>query len=96
LGGIEADEGLEQVFDDIQSLAENCRFSDCSHTTEKGCAVLEALQTGEVDWKRYQNFLRLTREIARNRMSYHEKRRRDKEFGKMCKGIIKGSLKNTG
>lgn len=96
LGSIEADEGLEQVFDDIQGLAENCRFSDCSHTTELGCAVLEALQTGEVDEKRYQNFLRLTRETARNQMSYHEKRRQDKEFGKMCKSIMKGSLKNPG
>jgi ribosome biogenesis GTPase len=89
LGSLETKQGLDETFEDIDHLASDCRFNDCSHTTEKGCAVLAALQTGEIDEKRYENYLRLEREIAHNQMSIAEKRRKDKEFGKMCKNIMK-------
>lgn len=89
LGSLETKQGLTETFEDIDHLAFGCRFNDCSHTTEKGCAVLAALQTGEIDDKRYENYLRIAREIAHNQMSLSEKRRKDKEFGKMCKNIMK-------
>jgi ribosome biogenesis GTPase len=84
---------MADTFEDIDHFASDCRFNDCSHTTEKGCAVLAALQTGEIDEKRYENYLRLGREIAHNQMSLAEKRRKDKEFGKMCKNIMKKDKK---
>ena len=89
LGSLETQQGLAETFEDMDHFAADCRFNDCSHTTEKGCAVLAALQTGKIDEKRYENYLRLGREIAHNQMSLAEKRRKDKEFGKMCKNIIK-------
>jgi ribosome biogenesis GTPase len=93
LGSIETKQGMADTFEDIDHFASDCRFNDCSHTTEKGCAVLAALQTGEIDEKRYENYLRLGREIAHNQMSLAEKRRKDKEFGKMCKNIMKKDKK---
>jgi ribosome biogenesis GTPase len=89
LGSLETEQGMAETFEDIDQFAFDCRFNDCSHTTEKGCAVLAALRTGEIDEKRYENYLRLSREIAHNQMSLSEKRRKDKQFGKMCKNVLK-------
>jgi len=93
LGSLETKQGLAETFEDIDHFASDCRFNNCSHTTEEGCAVLAALQTGEIDEKRYENYLRIGREIAHNQMSLAEKRRKDKEFGKMCKNIMKNNQK---
>jgi ribosome biogenesis GTPase len=89
LGSLETQRGMAETFEDIDRFASDCRFNDCSHTTEKGCAVLAALQTGEIDEKRYENYLRLGREIAYNQMNLAEKRKKDKQFGKMCKNVMK-------
>lgn len=56
--------GLELVFDDIRELAHACRFRDCRHTSEPGCAVKEAVVRGQLDPKRLENYLRLQREQA--------------------------------
>ena len=58
------EEGLELAFNDIQELSQNCRFKDCRHDNEPGCAVREALLTGSLDEKRYENYLKLKREFA--------------------------------
>ena len=89
LANISVNEGIEDVFDEISNLAEKCRFSDCSHTVEKGCAILHALEEGTIDKKRYDNFLKIRKESAHYERSYLERRRRDKEFGKMVKSILK-------
>ena len=89
LATISVDIGIDNTFDEISTLAENCKFSDCSHTVEKGCAILEALESGEIDEKRYDNFIKLRKESEYYERSYLEKRRRDKEFGKMVKSIMK-------
>jgi ribosome biogenesis GTPase len=89
LGNISLYEGIEITFDEITELTNNCRFSDCSHNVEKGCAVLEALESGELDSERYNNFIKLKKESAYYERSYLEKRKRDKEFGKMVKSILK-------
>jgi len=93
LGNIDVDTGLGETFEDIYGYAAQCRFSDCTHTREEGCAVLEAIQKGELDENRYQNFLKIRRESAFYRMSYIEKRKRDKEFGKMIKRVMKNNKK---
>jgi len=60
----EANEGWQQTFSDIEQLAENCRFRDCKHDREAGCAVLDALQTGELDPKRLANYRKTAKELA--------------------------------
>lgn len=58
------EEGFDQAFQDITGLAQNCRFKDCSHTNEPGCAVREALDAGTLDEKRFANYLKLKSEFA--------------------------------
>jgi len=53
---------VEDIFEDISELAEGCRFSDCTHTNEPGCAVLEALENGDLDERVYRNYIKLMRE----------------------------------
>jgi len=64
LGLIDADDGLGVVFDDIERLAQACRFGDCSHGNEPGCAVRAALERGELDSDRWAHFQKLGREVA--------------------------------
>lgn len=64
LGLIDADEGLSTAFEDIEALAEACRFNDCGHTNEPGCAIRAALETGALDVGRWKSFGKLQRETA--------------------------------
>ncbi|HHH5711526.1 TPA: ribosome small subunit-dependent GTPase A [Listeria monocytogenes] len=56
--------GLETTFSDVEELAEGCRFHDCSHTQEPGCAVKAALEDGTLTMQHYENWLKLQREMA--------------------------------
>jgi len=67
-----ADEALEETFDDVTSLFQHCRFSDCSHESEPGCAVQEALADGTLAPERWDSYLKLEAELA------HLERRLDK------------------
>jgi ribosome biogenesis GTPase len=64
VGLIDADEGVAVVFDDIERLAGDCRFNDCGHAHEPGCAVREALQSGALDPARFASFQKLGLELA--------------------------------
>ena len=64
VGLIDADEGVSVVFDDIERLALDCRFNDCGHTHEPGCAVRAALQSGALDPGRWAHFQKLGLELA--------------------------------
>ncbi len=88
LGHIDAGKGIAAVFDEIDALGEQCRYGDCTHTVERGCAVRAALDAGVIQLKRYENYLKLQRETAHHEASYLEKRRRDKRFGKMVKAVM--------
>ena len=59
-----ADEALEETFDDVTSLFQHCRFSDCSHESEPGCAVKEALADGTLPPERWASYLKLEAEMA--------------------------------
>ncbi|CAH1211270.1 MULTISPECIES: ribosome small subunit-dependent GTPase A [unclassified Paenibacillus] len=59
----EGESGLSQAFSEIEQLAAGCRFQDCSHTRETGCAVKEAVQSGVLDSKRLDNYLKMQREL---------------------------------
>jgi len=89
LGNFEIADGLDQTFDEIHAFAAACRYKDCSHIHEKGCAVTEAVKQGDIEESRYRNFLKQKRESAFYEMSYQEKHRKDKSFGKMRKNYKK-------
>ncbi len=89
LGSISTGSGLDEVFDEIIALADECRYSDCSHTQEDGCAILDALTDGTLSQERYQNYIKMNKESTFNEMSYLEKKHKDKEFGKMVKSVLK-------
>ena len=70
-GLVEADEGLEETFDDIAALAAQCRFRDCAHESEPGCAVRAAVEDGTVSADRWHSYVKLGKEAA------YEERRAD-------------------
>ena len=81
--------GLETTFDRIVSLGAECKFKDCTHTTEAGCAVISAVRSGEIEERALENYLRLEREKAYFESTAAERRRKDKDFGKMLKNYKK-------
>jgi len=89
LGNISVETGLEETFAEIIALSEACRFNDCTHINEKGCAVLKAVEDGRLSEKRYQNYLKMNKESMYNEMSYLQKRQKEKQFGKLCKSVMK-------
>ncbi len=89
LGILSAGEGLDGGFADIGELASGCRFADCSHTSEPGCAIRTAIENGELDSAHFQNYLKLKAESEFNEMSYVDKRKKDKDFGKFVRSVLK-------
>lgn len=86
--------GLETTFDMIFNLSQNCRFKDCTHTNETGCSVLEAVEKGEIDKGSYENYLKMEKEKTHFESSVVERRKKDKDFGKMVKNYKKDMSKN--
>ncbi len=93
LGMLGVENAISETFSDVDELTEKCRFSDCTHTREPGCAVLAAVEDGDLSEDRYESYLKLMRESAYYGRSYLEHRRRDKAFGKMQKAIMKHKKK---
>jgi len=93
IGLIGSQTGIDNTFEDILSLSKHCRFNDCTHTKEKGCAVLAALNDGTLSRERYQNYIKMKKESAYYEMSYLEKRKKDKQLGKFYKSVMKDILK---
>jgi ribosome biogenesis GTPase len=79
--------GVATLFEEIELLASNCRFNDCRHLGDAGCAVTEAAERGEVDPRRLTNYLKLRAEQVRSAETLAEKRRKDKSLGKMYKHV---------
>ena len=93
LGNLSIDTGLEETFSEIVELAQHCKFGNCSHTNEKGCAILIAIEEGELPEQRYINYMKMKKESAFNDMSYSEKRQKDKAFGTLIKTTLKSKHK---
>ena len=89
LGNFAIESGLDETFDDIVTFGKQCRFKDCTHIHETGCAVKEAVEQGVIDNDRYANYLQIQKESAYYQMSYLEKRSKDRSFGKMLKNYKK-------
>ena len=84
LGILDADDGISESFSNIVDRAAECRFSDCTHTHEPGCAVRGSVDEGDL-----ANYHKLVRESERNAQKYHERRQADRQFGKQCRAIMK-------
>jgi ribosome biogenesis GTPase len=86
---------LDAAFQDIANLALSCRFSDCAHKSEPGCAVTAALDSGELDPSRYQSYLKLRKELAfvASRVDERvrrERQQRGKSIAKFARSLKKG------
>lgn len=88
------EDGVSVTFRDIESLADQCRFSDCQHNKEPGCAVQQALENGDLDSRRFTNYLKLMREQALNSASLAERRASDKKLSRYYKSVMSESVKN--
>ena len=95
LGMISFELGINEGFEDIAAIAKECRFKDCSHTEEKGCAVLQEVNAGKLSADRYKSYLKLMKESEYYSMSYFEKRRKDKAFGQFVKNYLKYDKKQS-
>ena len=89
VGITDSADGLEVTFETIAELSKSCKFKDCTHTTELGCAVLAAVEKGDVDELTYENYQKMEREKKHFESTVAEKRKKDKDFGKMMKNYKK-------
>lgn len=85
----DASDGIAEVFADLSDLSARCRFTDCRHEDEPGCAVQAAIATGEIDEARLRRWQKLQREEAFNSASLAERRERERSFGRMVRSILK-------
>jgi ribosome biogenesis GTPase len=87
-------DGIESTFQDIADLSLKCKFPDCRHLDESGCAVNEGLENGTIDQESLDNYRKIMREQERFQTSVAEKRKKDRQFGKMAKEIMKEKKKS--
>jgi ribosome biogenesis GTPase len=84
----DAAEGVEAVFGDLAELAAACRFGDCRHEAEPGCAVQAAIAAGAVPAERLARWRKLQREEGRNSASLAEQRHAARAFARMARGAM--------
>jgi ribosome biogenesis GTPase len=85
--GLVAEGGVDRQFSSIAELAAHCRFADCTHQSEPGCAVREAVERNEVDPDAWNHYLKLLAE-ERHMVSEQERRRRERVFGRMVRATM--------
>ena len=95
IGLTDADAGIADVFDDILQLSLKCKYNNCSHISEAGCAVLAALKKGRLDKDKYANYIKLRKEAKFYQMTELEKRRADRKFGRFLKKAKQDLKKNN-
>jgi ribosome biogenesis GTPase len=88
--------GMDGGFDDILAMASDCRYRDCTHTSEPGCAVRKAVEASQIGREHYENFLKLRKESEFYVMSYAQRRKKDRDFGKFIKSAKKHWKKGKG
>lgn len=88
-GILGAEGGIVSSYSDITALSSHCRYHDCTHTSEPGCAILAAVRAGEISQESLDSFHKLKEESAFNDMSYAEKRKKDRDFGRYIKSAKK-------
>jgi ribosome biogenesis GTPase len=85
LGIVGASDGVNMGFEEFVVLSTNCRYANCSHEHEPGCAVRAAIENGELSEDRYFSYIKLKKESEHYEMSYMDKRKKDKAFGRFIK-----------
>jgi ribosome biogenesis GTPase len=90
VGMTDASTGIDNLFDEITSLSQKCKFVDCTHVHEPGCAVLLAVASGQLNKSQHANYIILKKETAHNRMTGLEKKEKNRQFGKFIKSAKKG------
>ncbi len=92
----DCEHGVEETFAEIAQLATHCRFSDCSHQGEPGCAVRAAIDGGKLDERRLSSYLKLMREQAFNSATLAERRARDRKFGRYVRSVMESKRNQEG
>jgi ribosome biogenesis GTPase len=82
-------EGIDDVFADVFELSTQCKFSDCAHETEPGCAVSAAIEDGSLDPERLKRWRKLAAEEFHNTATIAERHASDRAMGKMIKSVLK-------
>lgn len=93
LGMLGVSEGIDDSFADIQAYSRQCRFADCTHTREPGCAIQSAIAQGELAPAHLQNYLKLKKESEFHDMSLLERRKKDRAFGRLVRSVTKAKGK---
>jgi ribosome biogenesis GTPase len=93
---IDVKAGVDEVFADIVALSAECRFADCRHETEPGCAVRAAIEEGSLEAARLDRWRKLAAEEEHNTISLAERRARDRTFGKMTRRAMKDKQSRRG
>ncbi|KEQ14612.1 GTPase RsgA [Endozoicomonas montiporae] len=83
----DCEQGVEETFADIQRLTQQCQFSDCQHNGEPGCAIEQAIDDGQLEPRRLNNYRKLMREQAMNAATLAEKRARDKSLSRLYQSV---------
>jgi ribosome biogenesis GTPase len=91
-----ADAGVQAAFEDIAALARTCRFRDCSHQGDAGCAVAAAVAEQRLDARRLANYLKLQREVAHSTRTTHQRHAVERRFGRMFKARQEDLRKSRG
>jgi ribosome biogenesis GTPase len=91
LGMTDNTEGIKTTFQEIFDISFKCKFPECKHINETGCAVIEALNNGTIDKDSYGNYQKIQKEQERFQTTLAEKRKKDKAFGKMLKNYHKNN-----
>ena len=86
--------GLEMTFDAILEYGQHCKFNNCSHMHENGCAILEAVENGEIDQDSYDNFKKMEKEKLYFESDSKELKKKDKNLGKLIKSAVKQRRNN--
>jgi ribosome biogenesis GTPase / thiamine phosphate phosphatase len=87
---------LDDVFAEIAALAQQCRFADCAHESEPGCAVQEAIAEGRLAADRLRRYRKLHAEDRRNTETLAERRARDRDFGRMVRSVMAHKKREQG
>ena len=93
VGITDASSGIEATFHMITRLSLYCRYKDCTHIHETGCAVLEAVDKGEIDPASFENYRKMEREKVHFESTVVERREKEKDFGKFLKNYKKDMKK---
>ena len=89
LGLLGVGEEIDEGFADVQTLSKECRFADCTHANEPGCAVREAIERGDLNTEHFHNYQKLKKESDFHELSYADKRQKDRAFGKLVRSVSK-------